>query len=167
MMRLYTPSFPYFLPFPFLSAVRYYRPHLEGKDSIWGDDCSHSLHRRLLAEVFLSCKANARRSMHSPRYHFIITLSLPDRRDWRDSRGKWHLARNPDRSWWQRHISLKLLFCLNFPIFSYSWGQYMKTTSSRKLSQPGLQCAARKGVRLLLFRVMLFLKHALSCLSFQ
>ena len=39
----------------------------------------------LLAEVFLSSKANARRSVHSPWDHFIITLIISDRRD---SRGK-------------------------------------------------------------------------------
>ena len=27
-----------------------------------------------------------------------------------DTRGKWHLARNPDRSWWHRHTSLKLFW---------------------------------------------------------
>ena len=35
----------------------------------------------LLAEVFLSCKANARRSIHSPQDHFIITLIISDRCD--------------------------------------------------------------------------------------
>ena len=30
----------------------------------------------LLAEVFLDCKTNARRSVHSPQYHFIITLII-------------------------------------------------------------------------------------------
>ena len=30
--------------------------------------------------VFLSCKANARRSVHSPQDHFIITLIISDRR---------------------------------------------------------------------------------------
>ena len=65
----------------------------------------------LLAEIFqvsLSCKANARRLVHSPRYNFIIPLSLVDRRDWHNIWGKWLLARNPDRSWWHRHTSLKL-----------------------------------------------------------
>ena len=33
------PPFPYFLPSPFLT---YYRPHMEGRDPIWGDDWSHS-----------------------------------------------------------------------------------------------------------------------------
>ena len=35
----------------------------------------------LLAGVFLGCKANARRSVLSPRDHFIITLIISDRRD--------------------------------------------------------------------------------------
>ena len=45
--------------------------------------------------------------LHSPRYHFIITISLADRCDWRDTRGKWPLATNPDRGWWHRLTSLK------------------------------------------------------------
>ena len=35
----------------------------------------------LLAEVFLRYKANARRSVHSPQDHFIITFIISDRRD--------------------------------------------------------------------------------------
>ena len=38
----------------------------------------------LLAEVFwgfLGSKANAKRSVHSPQDHFIITLIISDRRD--------------------------------------------------------------------------------------
>ena len=61
----------------------------------------------LLATVFLSHKANARRSVHSPRDHFIIALIISD---WRDTRSKWPLARNPDRSWWHHHTGLKLFF---------------------------------------------------------
>ena len=64
---------------------------------------------RLLAEVFLNCKTNAR-SAHSPQDHFIITLIISDRRDWHDTRGKRPLARNPDRSWWHHHTSLKLFW---------------------------------------------------------
>ena len=60
----------------------------------------------LLAEVFLSSKANAR-FVHSPWDHFIITIIISDRRDtW----GKWPLARNLDRSWWHRHTSLKFFW---------------------------------------------------------
>jgi hypothetical protein len=50
----------------------------------------------LLESVFLSCKANARRSVHSPRDHFIITLIISDVTD------------VPGRSWWHRHASLKV-----------------------------------------------------------
>ena len=62
----------------------------------------------LLAEVFLTCKANARRSVHSPRLHIIWSLSLADRSDWGEFPGKWSLARNPDRIWWHRNTNVKL-----------------------------------------------------------
>ena len=58
-----------------------------------------------LAEVFWGFSSVVRRSVHSPQDHFIITLIISDRRD---TRGKWPLARNPDRSWWHRHTSVKL-----------------------------------------------------------
>ena len=45
--------------------------------------------------------------MHSSQDHSIITLIISDRRDTRD---KWPLARNPDRSWWNTHTSLKLFW---------------------------------------------------------
>ena len=92
---------------PFWLAMRSYRPHLEERDSIWDNDWPAPLSDGLLAKifgVFLSCKTNARRSVHSHQDHFIITL-ISDRRDWRDTRGKWFLARNPDRSCW--HTRLK------------------------------------------------------------
>ena len=50
--------------------------------------------------IFLSHTANARRFVHSPRDHFIITLIIKDRRDWCDTPGKWPLARNPEKNWW-------------------------------------------------------------------
>ena len=56
----------------------------------------------LLAGVFFSYKANAKRSVHNPQDHFIITLIISDPRDWRDIRGKWRLAKNPERSWWHK-----------------------------------------------------------------
>ena len=56
------------------------------------------------------CKASARRSVHSPQDHFIITLIISDRSDWRDTRGKCSLARNPDRSWWHRHTNWKFFW---------------------------------------------------------
>ena len=60
--------------------------------------------------VFLGCKANARRSVHSPQDHFIFTLIISDRLDWRDTRGKWPLARNPNRSWWHHHTNWKFFW---------------------------------------------------------
>ena len=62
----------------------------------------------LLAEVILSCKTNIRRSVHTSRYHLIVTLSLVDRGDWRDTLSMWPSARNPYRSCWNRQNSLKL-----------------------------------------------------------
>ena len=60
----------------------------------------------LLAGVFRgypqSRKANVKRSVHSFRDRFIIILIISD------TRGKWTLARNPDRIWWHCHTSLKL-----------------------------------------------------------
>ena len=35
----------------------------------------------VLAGVFLGCKANVRRSVHSPQDHFVITLIISNRRD--------------------------------------------------------------------------------------
>ena len=67
-------------------------------------------HLAEIFRVFLSRKVNAKKSVHSPQDHFIITLIISDRRDWRDTRGKWPLARNPDRSWWHRHTSLKIFW---------------------------------------------------------
>ena len=88
---------------PFWLAVRSYRPHLKERDPIWGDDWSYSPFIRRspswrFSGVFLSFKANAKRYAHSPRDHFIITLIISNRRDWRDTRGKWRLVRNPDRN---------------------------------------------------------------------
>ena len=40
----------------------------------------------------------------------LSPLSLADKRNWCDTRGKWPLARNPDRSWWHSHTSLKLFW---------------------------------------------------------
>ena len=43
-------------------------------------------------------------------YRSIITLIISDRFDLRDARGKWPLARNPDRSWWHRHTNWKFFW---------------------------------------------------------
>ena len=63
-------------------AVRSYWLHLEVRDPIWGDDRSHSpFIRRSLSwgfPGFSSAKENTRRSVHSPRDHFIITFIIRD-----------------------------------------------------------------------------------------
>ena len=97
----------------FWRALWPYQPHLEEMDPIWDDDWSYSQQTVFylrFSGVFLSCKANARRSVHSPQDRFIITLIISDRRHWRDTRGKWPLARNPDRSWWHRHTNWKFFW---------------------------------------------------------
>ena len=85
---------PFHLSFllPSWRAMRSYRPHLEERDpfkAMTGRTASSS--DSLLAEVFgvfLSRKANARRSTHSPRDYFIISLIISSRQDWRDTQGK-------------------------------------------------------------------------------
>ena len=46
----------------------------------------------------------------APQDHFIIPLTISDRRYRRDTPGKWPLARNPDRNWWHRHTNLNLFW---------------------------------------------------------
>jgi hypothetical protein len=99
-----TSSFPYFLPSPFLMCCVIIPTSFGERDLIWGDDWSQSPFIRRSPSwgilVFsLSSKANARRPVHSPQDHSIMTLIISNRHDWRDTRGKWPLARNPDRSW--------------------------------------------------------------------
>ena len=100
---------PLFLPSPFVTYCGILSTSLWGK----GPNLRQWLVAQpsstvSLAEVFLSCKANARRSVHSPRYHLIITHII-----WRLTwlSGKVVIGpRNPERSWWHRHTSLKLFW---------------------------------------------------------
>ena len=97
-------------------AVQSYRPHLEERDTTWDDDWSRSPFFRRSPSwrflgVFLGCKANAITSVHSLQDHIIITLIISEWSDRRYTQGKWPLARDPDRSWWHRHTSLKLSYC--------------------------------------------------------
>jgi hypothetical protein len=71
---------------------------------LWSAHTHTHTHIYILSELFL------RKPVHSLRDHFIITLIISDRPEWRDTRGKWPLARNPERSWWHRHTSLKLFW---------------------------------------------------------
>ena len=91
-------------------------PHLEEvRDSIWGDDWWHSSFIRRSPSWGFPGFSSAVRQMPGALCTVIgiISLSpfpLADRRDWRDTRFKWHLARNPDRSCWHRHTSVKLFW---------------------------------------------------------
>ena len=73
--------FPHSCLLPSWRVVWSYRPHLEEKNPIWVNDWSHSPFIRrspswgFLGD-FLSCKANARRSVHSPRIISLLPLSL-------------------------------------------------------------------------------------------
>ena len=95
---------------PFWRIVRSYRPHLEVRELIWGDDWSYSLYPRFFS-LGLREFSSALRKMSdlctAPGIISLSPLSLADRRDWRVTRGKWFLARNSDRSWWHRQTSLK------------------------------------------------------------
>ena len=94
---------------------------------------AHASSDGLLVQVFLSCKVNSRRSVHSPRLHFSSPLSLADRHDWRDTREKWPLAKNSDGSWWHNHTSINIFLaalhgslddrCRFFKLLSY--GNYI------------------------------------------
>ena len=44
--------------------------------NLWQWLIAQSSSDSLLAEVFLSCKVNARSSVHSPQFHLIITLII-------------------------------------------------------------------------------------------
>ena len=93
----------------------------------------------LLAEVFrgfLSRNSNARRSVHRPWDHYIITLIISNRRDWCDTRGKWPLARNQDRSWCHRHTGAKpflsqFMMSILPPMYMESWTAIKKYEESK------------------------------------
>ena len=80
------------MPYPILSLFPYFSLYdvlCDPTDLIWrkGTKFEAMTGRTalssdgLLAEIFLSCKANARRSVHSPQDHVIIPLIISDRRD--------------------------------------------------------------------------------------
>ena len=102
-----TESHPFLDSFflPSWRAVRSYRPHLEERDLIWGDDWSYNpFIRRSPCWGFLGFSSALRQMpgdlCTAPRI-ISVSLIISDRRDWR----KWPLARNPDRSWWHCHTS--------------------------------------------------------------
>ena len=62
-------------------------------------------------------------------------LIISDRRDWREARGKWPLAKNPDRSWWHRHANWK-----------FFWPQLMAPWTTRFGVFLGCEAYARRSV---------------------
>ena len=92
------PPCPFVLSFhlPPWRVVRSYRPHLNERDPIWDNDWSDSPFIRRSPNSgfprFSSAVRQMRKSVHSPRDYFIITLIINDRRDWRDTQGTWPLA---------------------------------------------------------------------------
>jgi hypothetical protein len=50
-----------------------------------------------------------------------LSLFLSERHDWRDTRGKWPLARNPDMSGWLHHTSITLVFVTAHVPTSCNW----------------------------------------------
>ena len=83
----------------------------EERDPIWGDDWSHSPFIRWSPSWgFLGFSSAVRQmpgDVHDPWDHFTITLII---NNWCDTQDKWPLARNPDRSWWHCHTSLKVFW---------------------------------------------------------
>ena len=95
---------------PSWCPVRSYRPHLEERDPIWGDDWLYSpFIRQSPSWGFLGFSSAVRQMpgdlCTAPRIISLSPLSLAT-----DTRGKWPLARNPYRSFWHRHTSWKFFW---------------------------------------------------------
>ena len=81
---------------------------------IWGDDWSHSLHRRSPSSDFPRFSSAVRQMSEDlctvPGIISLSPLSLAYRRDWHATRSKWSLARILVSCWWHLHISLQLFW---------------------------------------------------------
>ena len=103
------PSLPYFLPSPFLMCCAILQTSFGGNGPIWGDDWSHSFHRRSPNWSFPGLSSAVPGDLCTVSGIISLSpISLSDRLEWRDTQGKWPLARNPDRSWWHRRTCIKL-----------------------------------------------------------
>ena len=103
------PIRPQLLPFSFLACCAILPAHLEAGipfEAMTG--CLYSLNRQF-SNVFLSCKAKIRNSVHSPGIISLSPLSLANRRDWSDTRVKWSLAKAEGPNWWHLYNSLNLV----------------------------------------------------------
>ena len=68
---------------------------------------------------FVSRKSNVRKSVRISRLYLVITFII-NRQTWPTWHSdKWPLARNPDRSWWHCHITIKL-FLATANVFMYA-----------------------------------------------
>ena len=107
-------SCPSFFPSPLLTCCSIRTTSLDGKGPIWADDRSDSLHRLSPSWGFPWFSSVTRwisgDLCTAPGIISLPSLTRVYRRDWLGTRGKWPFARNPDRSWWHRHSSLKLFW---------------------------------------------------------
>ena len=96
-----------FLPFSLWFAVRSQQHNFEGDpfEAMTGRLGSDG-HLAEFSVVFFSCKVNSEDLFTDPDFPQLLPLSLPlslsDRPDWRDIRGKWPLASSLGRSKFHR-----------------------------------------------------------------
>ena len=91
----------------------FFLPHVfcDANEVMWRKILRRSLveqpssHLLRFSRIFLDLKVNTRKSVHRLGSISPSSLSLAD---WRDTRGKYPLARNLNRSWWHRHKSIKI-----------------------------------------------------------
>ena len=76
------PFFPFLLPLilPPRRDILSYWSQFRVRDSIWSDDWPHSFHQTVsqltFSRVFLRNTANTKKSILSPRFHFIVNLII-------------------------------------------------------------------------------------------
>ena len=111
----------------FLTCYAVLPTFLVVRDLIWGMTCLQPSSDGLLAEGFPDFSSAVRQTPEdlctASSIISLPPLSLAEKHDWRDTRGKWPLARNPEKSWWHRYISIRLF-----------WPQPMASCKSKKLN---------------------------------
>ena len=93
--------------FHFSLALLTYRPHFQVRYSTSGDDWSRIFYRRS-PKVF-QVRWIPEDLCTAPGIISLSPLLLADRCVWHDTRSKWPLSRNLDRSWWHHHTGWKPL----------------------------------------------------------
>ena len=85
------PVISFFPSFSIPDVLQSYQPHLEVRDPIWGDGCSHSLHWWSPSWSFPGFSSAVRQMPGdlciAPGITSLLPLSLTIRCDWRDTRG--------------------------------------------------------------------------------